>query len=177
MRILLAGGGTAGHTSPLLATADALRRLGGRVDATVVGDGQEGAEVARLLDGVPHVRRLPWVEPDRLPALVAEHDVCLGVFGTGDKTRRVVPNKAYQGAAAGCLVVTGDTAPQRRAFGDDAVYVPLGDPAALAEALAALADDRARLDEMRTRSRARADESHRPDVVVADLDRRLRGRS
>jgi UDP-N-acetylglucosamine--N-acetylmuramyl-(pentapeptide) pyrophosphoryl-undecaprenol N-acetylglucosamine transferase len=27
MRILLAGGGTAGHTSPLLATADALRRL------------------------------------------------------------------------------------------------------------------------------------------------------
>ena len=26
MRILLAGGGTAGHTSPLLATADALRR-------------------------------------------------------------------------------------------------------------------------------------------------------
>lgn len=28
MRILLAGGGTAGHTSPLLATADALHRLG-----------------------------------------------------------------------------------------------------------------------------------------------------
>ena len=27
MRVLLAGGGTAGHTSPLLATADALRRL------------------------------------------------------------------------------------------------------------------------------------------------------
>ena len=28
MRVLLAGGGTAGHTSPLLATADAIRRLG-----------------------------------------------------------------------------------------------------------------------------------------------------
>jgi UDP-N-acetylglucosamine--N-acetylmuramyl-(pentapeptide) pyrophosphoryl-undecaprenol N-acetylglucosamine transferase len=27
MRILLAGGGSAGHTSPLLATADALRRI------------------------------------------------------------------------------------------------------------------------------------------------------
>ena len=30
MRVLLAGGGTAGHTSPLLATADALRRLAPR---------------------------------------------------------------------------------------------------------------------------------------------------
>ncbi len=30
VRVLLAGGGSAGHTSPLLATADALRRLGSR---------------------------------------------------------------------------------------------------------------------------------------------------
>jgi len=37
MRVLLAGGGTAGHTSPLLATADALRRLGAGVDITCVG--------------------------------------------------------------------------------------------------------------------------------------------
>ena len=37
MRILLAGGGTAGHTSPLLATADALRRLEPGVEITCVG--------------------------------------------------------------------------------------------------------------------------------------------
>lgn len=37
MRILLAGGGTAGHTSPLLATADALRRLEPAVTVTCVG--------------------------------------------------------------------------------------------------------------------------------------------
>ena len=49
------------------------------------------------------------------PALVAEHDVCLGIFGTGPKALRVVPNKVFQGAAAGCAVVTSDTAPQRRA--------------------------------------------------------------
>ena len=36
LRVLLAGGGTAGHTSPLLATADALRELAG-VDVTVLG--------------------------------------------------------------------------------------------------------------------------------------------
>ena len=37
MRVLLAGGGTAGHTSPLLATADALRRLQPDVEITCLG--------------------------------------------------------------------------------------------------------------------------------------------
>lgn len=37
MRILLAGGGTAGHTSPLLATADALRRLDPDCEITCLG--------------------------------------------------------------------------------------------------------------------------------------------
>jgi len=35
MRVLLAGGGTAGHTSPLLATADAIRRLAPDLDIEV----------------------------------------------------------------------------------------------------------------------------------------------
>lgn len=37
MRVLLAGGGTAGHTSPLLATADALRRIAPDVEVTCLG--------------------------------------------------------------------------------------------------------------------------------------------
>lgn len=37
MRVLLAGGGTAGHTSPLLATADALRRRDPAVEITCLG--------------------------------------------------------------------------------------------------------------------------------------------
>ncbi|MCW2845759.1 MAG: UDP-N-acetylglucosamine--N-acetylmuramyl-(pentapeptide) pyrophosphoryl-undecaprenol [Nocardioides sp.] len=37
MRVLLAGGGTAGHTSPLLATADALRRLDPSAEITCLG--------------------------------------------------------------------------------------------------------------------------------------------
>lgn len=36
-RVLLAGGGSAGHTSPLLATADALRRLDPEVEVTALG--------------------------------------------------------------------------------------------------------------------------------------------
>lgn len=37
MRVLLAGGGTAGHTSPLLATADAIRRLVPEAEITCLG--------------------------------------------------------------------------------------------------------------------------------------------
>jgi UDP-N-acetylglucosamine--N-acetylmuramyl-(pentapeptide) pyrophosphoryl-undecaprenol N-acetylglucosamine transferase len=36
-RVLMAGGGSAGHTSPLLATADALRRLDDSVEVTCLG--------------------------------------------------------------------------------------------------------------------------------------------
>ena len=61
MRILLAGGGTAGHTSPLLATADALRRLEPGVEITCLGT-REGLE-ARLIPeaGLPleFVPRVP----------------------------------------------------------------------------------------------------------------------
>ncbi len=47
MRVLLAGGGSAGHTSPLLATADALRRLDPATEITCLGT-REGLE-ARLV--------------------------------------------------------------------------------------------------------------------------------
>ena len=90
----------------------------------------------------PRITWLDWVPGADLPALVAAHDVCLGIFGTTPKALRVVPTKVYQGAAAGCAVVTWDTAPQRRALGAGAVFVPPGDAAALADALVRLADDR-----------------------------------
>jgi glycosyltransferase involved in cell wall biosynthesis len=104
-----------------------------------------------------------------LPALVAGHDVCLGIFGTGPKALRVVPNKVFQGAAAGCAVVTSDTAPQRRALGAAALLVPHGDSAALADALRALAADRAELARLRAASHRLATARFAPDQVVGPL--------
>lgn len=153
--------------------AEALRLLDGEVTATVVGSGQDGPEVDALLDGVPGVARRGWVDPDELPDLVARHDVCLGIFGTGDKARRVVPNKVFQGAAARCVVVTSDTAPQRRAFGDDVVHVPPGDPVALADALRALAADRDRVRALSAAAGARAERSFTARGAVEPLVARL----
>jgi UDP-N-acetylglucosamine--N-acetylmuramyl-(pentapeptide) pyrophosphoryl-undecaprenol N-acetylglucosamine transferase len=74
MRILLAGGGTAGHTSPLLATADALCRLEPTVEVTCLGTPKgletrvvpEAGYPLELIPPVPLPRR-PSVDLLRVP--------------------------------------------------------------------------------------------------------------
>ena len=166
-----------GLYTPLQGTpviGEALGRIAGApVEVTMIGRGQDEAETKRAAAGNQSVRWLDWVPAAELPALVAAHDVCLGIFGTGDKALRVVPNKVFQGAAAGCAVITSDTAPQRRVLGDAAVLVPPGDPAALADALLRLADDREALLKLRHAARQLAAERFTPEQVVGPLTDRL----
>lgn len=83
VRVLLAGGGTAGHTSPLLATADALRRLDPAVEITCLGTPRglenkvvpEAGYPLRLVPPVPLPRkpgRDLLLVPRRLRAAVKE---------------------------------------------------------------------------------------------------------
>ena len=141
---------------------------------TMIGDGQDRAatEAATEVSGTD-VEWVDWVDAAELPALVARHDVCLGIFGTGPKALRVVPNKVYQGAAAGCAIVTSDTAPQRLALGDAALYVPPGDPRALADAIGRLAADRRLLHDLRTAARAAAEARFTAGAAVEGLSTRL----
>jgi glycosyltransferase involved in cell wall biosynthesis len=143
------------------------------VEVTMIGGGQDEAETKTAAAANTAVRWLDWVPAADLPALVAGHDVCLGIFGTGEKALRVVPNKVFQGAAAGCAVVTSDTAPQRRALGDAAVLVAPGDPAALAGTLRTLAADRAELARLRQAAHRLARQRFAPTQVVAPLLDRL----
>lgn len=171
-----------GLYTPLQGTpviGEALGRLAGApVEVTMIGRGQDEAETKRLAAANSAVRWLDWVPAAELPALVASHDVCLGIFGTGDKALRVVPNKVFQGAAAGCAVITSDTAPQRRVLGTEsqesgAVLVAPGDPAALADALLRLAGDREELLKLRHAARQLAAERFTPEQVVGPLTGRL----
>jgi glycosyltransferase involved in cell wall biosynthesis len=146
---------------------------GAAIEVTMIGCGQDEAAAKRAAAASQSVRWLDWVPAADLPAVVAEHDVCLGIFGTGDKALRVVPNKVYQGAAAGCAVITSDTAPQRRVLGDAAVLVPPGDAAALAAALLRLADDREALLKLRHAARQLAAERFTPGQIVEPLVARL----
>lgn len=174
LRVIFYGLYTPLQGAPVI--AEAMARLGSAdIEWTMVGTGQELDTARRIAAAVPRARWLDWVDAAELPTLVADHDVCLGIFGTGDKAQRVVPNKVYQGAAAGCAVVTSDTPPQRLAFGGAAVFVPAGDAAALADALHLLSTDRLLLDRMRAAAHAHADRRFRPEEVVTALVDRLRG--
>ena len=75
MKVLLAGGGTAGHTSPLLATADALRRLDATVEVTALGtpkglEGRVVPEAGYPLEMIPPVPlpRRPNADLVRVPS-------------------------------------------------------------------------------------------------------------
>jgi glycosyltransferase involved in cell wall biosynthesis len=144
------------------------------IEATMIGDGQDRAAVQRVAGRNPNVTWLDWVEAEELPGVVARHDVCLGIFGTTPKALRVVPNKVYQGLAAGCAVVTSGTGPQRRALADAAVFVPPGDAKALAEALRSLANSPEELARRRAAGRELAQRCFTADGVTGELVERLR---
>lgn len=160
--------------APTIGRAIALL-IGQPIHFTMIGSGQDYHETRAYAAANEAVTWIDWVDPEELPPLVHEHQVCLGIFGTGPKAQRVSPNKIFQGAAAGCAVVTSDTAPQRRHLGPGGTYVPPGDPEALAQALIQLAEDPSRVGELREAAYRRATEAFSPDVVVSPLRMALLG--
>ena len=171
LRVVFFGLYTPLQGAPVL--GEALSLLGsGRFSVTMIGSGQDLART-RALAGAAEVDWRDWVAPADLPAIVSAHDVCLGIFAAEGKGTRVVPNKVFQGAAAGCAIVTSDTPPQRRALGDAGVFVTPGDPRALADALLRLADDRDLLLRHRQAALALATSSFLPAAVAAPLHARL----
>ena len=144
------------------------------IEVTMVGRGQDFEAARAAAQGNERITWLDWIPAAELPELVARHDVCLGVFGTGPKALRVVPNKVFQGAAAGCAIVTSDTAPQRRLLGEAAAFVPAGDATALAAVLRRLAKDRHEVSRLRQKARSLARTRFAADQIVAPLLDRLR---
>jgi glycosyltransferase involved in cell wall biosynthesis len=109
-------------------------RLAPEVPIRIIGSGQlEG-----LLDDPPdNVEWVRWVTYEDLPREYWGAGCALGIFGTSDKAQRVIPNKAYQAIACGTPLITGDTRGARELLTDkeNALLVPPGDPAALADAI------------------------------------------
>jgi len=123
-----------------LETILAAAALAPEVPFRIVGSGQlEHLLVTRP----PNVEWIPWVEYERLPEELQRAGCALGVFGTGAKTERVIPNKAFQALACGRPLITADTPAARELLTNDAdaVLVPAGDAPALAAAIRSLAGD------------------------------------
>ena len=113
------------------------------------------------------VGRRPY---DELPEWMARSDVCLGIFGTSPKARRVIPNKVFDALACERAVITGDTPAVRELLcpGDDVWVCPPGDPEALADAIVTLRDDDLRR-AIAERGHARFRETASLDALARDL--------
>ena len=106
----------------------------------VVGDGQ----LAPLLVDRPfNVEHVPWLEYAALPDAYRRAGCALGIFGTGAKATRVIPNKVFQALACARPVITADTPAARELLTHDAdaLLVPPGDGEALAAAIRRVATD------------------------------------
>jgi glycosyltransferase involved in cell wall biosynthesis len=147
-----------------LETILAAAELAPELPFRIVGSGQLDLVLERR---PPNVEWEPWIDYDRLPGAYWEAGCALGVFGTSEKARRVIPNKAFQALACGTPLVTADTPAARELLvdGASALLVPPGDPAALAAALRRLAADRELAVRLSAGGRA-AYESHASEDVL-----------
>lgn len=110
---------------------------------TLLGDGPERPACERLLAQCNNpnisVNFEDWIPFDELPDRIRSADIALGIFGVGEKSSRVIPNKAYQSLACGLPLITmrSDAYPADLGQEQGLFFVPPGDPQAIAEALAA----------------------------------------
>jgi glycosyltransferase involved in cell wall biosynthesis len=169
LKVLFFGLFTPLQGAPVIGEAIALLQPDTGIEVTMIGSGQDLAETRRRACDSPRVTWRDWVEPKELRRLLADHHVCLGIFADAPKALRVTPNKVFQGAAAGCAILTSDTPPQRLSLGDAARFVPVDDPAALAEALRSLAADPSEVRRLRASAHKRAEADFRPRSVAQPL--------
>jgi glycosyltransferase involved in cell wall biosynthesis len=123
-----------------LATVLEAARVAPDLRFKVVGGGQLGP---MLRERPPNVEHVAWVDYERLPQELHPAGCALGVFGTSEKARRVIPNKVFQALACGLPVVTSDTPAARELLvgEESALLVPPGDSESLATAVRRLAED------------------------------------
>lgn len=92
------------------------------------------ADNIRFQDGVPY---------GTLADLIAETDICLGIFGTTEKAKSVIPNKAFEAIAMAKPLITGDSPAAREVFtsGQNVLLCQMGSPEALVDAIRTLMND------------------------------------
>ena len=142
----------------------------------IIGSGQTADRVADVLAARPSVHcewDRTWKSTDELSQAIQQADICLGIFGEGDKAQRVWPLKNYATMAVGRPLITGDTRHARAILAESSappfVVVPVGDAGALADAIRSLSRDPRARDEYARRAGAYYDERLASTVWMSRL--------
>lgn len=117
---------------------------GPEVEWHFIGNGPLRKQIQESLAERENVHFTDWIPYGDLPNRIAQADICLGVFGFTEKTRRVIPNKVYQALSCARPVVTcfseAYPASLRKEGKSGLFFVPAGEPEALAKMITKLAE-------------------------------------
>ena len=85
-----------------------LQTTNASVEWTLVGDGPMKERAVNACGALPNVHFVGWEDCayEALPSFIHKANLVLGIFGSGDKASRVIPNKVYQAIACGRPVLT-----------------------------------------------------------------------
>jgi len=112
---------------------------------TIIGNGRIQGKLLQLARDLG-IKKIDFIEPisqKEVTLKIAEADVCLGIFGVSDKTRRIIPNKVYECVAMKKPVISADTPAIRELFtDDDLMLVKIADAEAIARAVLKLKQDK-----------------------------------
>jgi glycosyltransferase involved in cell wall biosynthesis len=168
--------GAHGMSNDLGVVLDAADRLRQRAEIAIVllGDGKDKpalqSRAAELkLANVHFLASIPKLE---MPAALAAADACLAILKPIPLYATVFPNKVFDYMAAGRAVILAIDGVMREVIesAGAGIFVPPGDPSALAQAIGSLADDPARARAMGRQGRQQVQARFDRAALAAQLE-------
>lgn len=138
----------------------------------IIGNGQEydaiKKEVERLKIG--NVIRLNgFLKTEELLESIMSADLCLGIFGEPERTKRIISNKIFECIAMRKPVLTFDTPAIKEAFDEDQIFLTSNDPNDIANKIVSIKNDRKMLEKVSKSGFNKYINSYTSEKVVFEL--------
>jgi len=144
----------------------------------MIGSGQTLPGIKAAASGLKNVDFLDWLPQAELPPAIETADVCLGIFGRTEKTRRVVPHKVFQSMGMRKPVISARTPAAEELFTHrkDIYFCDEPLPRTLAKAILELKNDPALREKIAAEGYELVRVKHSPQAVADRLIQAARAR-
>lgn len=108
---------------------------------------------------------------EEIPCFIENSDICLGIFGDTEKTKRVIPNKVYECMAMKKPIITADTPAIKEIFKnyENVILSSVSNGADLAEKIKYLKENKEKMEEILENAYDLYNEKLTPERIINDL--------